>query len=185
VGRATAQQPLRILLCEDHPLFRRGIEMLLHLKPDLTVVDSGGSAEEALALGNILTPDLVITDLIRPGGLDGPHAVAAFVEAWPTAHVLVVSGGADGHTRTVPCPPELTRLLPAHLAGFAPARTDACSGESKVGSCQASPTGGYGTRPGRRLCRLRTKTGKIRRFPWWQGCLGARKALCKQDAEPW
>ena len=70
---------MRILLVDDHVLFREGLAGLLNSQPDLTVVGEAGSVPEAVALARKLQPDLVLLDLgLPPGsGLDAMRAILA------------------------------------------------------------------------------------------------------------
>jgi two-component system nitrate/nitrite response regulator NarL len=62
----------RVLLVDNHPLFRRGVAQLIASQPDFEVVGEAMSAEEGVVLATSLKPDLVLMDLNMPGssGLD-------------------------------------------------------------------------------------------------------------------
>lgn len=60
-------EPARILLVEDHPVFRAGLRQTLEDEPGLSVCGEAGSAEEALEILALLDPDLVVVDLMLPG----------------------------------------------------------------------------------------------------------------------
>ena len=83
-------EPLRILVVEDHPLFRRGVVTLLEGVPDLTVAGVAVSGEEAVQRAAELRPDVVLMDLQLPG-ISGIEATRAIVAADPGVHVLVLS----------------------------------------------------------------------------------------------
>ncbi len=57
----------RILLVDDHTLFRSGIRALLASQEDIDVVGEAGEGSEALKLCQILKPDIVLLDLNMPG----------------------------------------------------------------------------------------------------------------------
>jgi two-component system, NarL family, nitrate/nitrite response regulator NarL len=62
----------RVLLIDNHPLFRRGVAQLIQAEPDFEVVGEATSAEEGVLLAASLKPDLVLMDLNMPhsSGLD-------------------------------------------------------------------------------------------------------------------
>lgn len=80
----------RILLVDDHAIFRRGLCALLGEANAGARVDEAGSVEDALAPDAPL-PDLVLLDINLPGinGLDG---IALVRRRWPAARVIVLSG---------------------------------------------------------------------------------------------
>ncbi|MFH1194242.1 MAG: response regulator transcription factor [bacterium] len=57
----------RILIVDDHPFFRKGIVAVLSAEPGIEVVGEAGGGEEALALFNKLSPDIIILDVNLPG----------------------------------------------------------------------------------------------------------------------
>lgn len=59
--------PIRILLADDHPLFREGVAHSLGAEPDFEVIAQVGSGEEAVALAQSLHPDMVLLDVTMPG----------------------------------------------------------------------------------------------------------------------
>jgi DNA-binding NarL/FixJ family response regulator len=81
---------LRILVVEDHPLFRRGVVALLDAVPEMTVVGTAASGEEAVTAAKQLRPDVVLMDLQLPG-ISGIEATRAIVEADADVRVLVLS----------------------------------------------------------------------------------------------
>jgi DNA-binding NarL/FixJ family response regulator len=82
--------PLRVLVVEDHPLFRKGVVALLEAVPDFSVAGVAVSGEEAVARAAELRPDVVLMDLQLPG-ISGIEATRAIVGADPDVRVLVLS----------------------------------------------------------------------------------------------
>jgi two-component system nitrate/nitrite response regulator NarL len=88
--------PVRILVVDDHTLFRRGLIALLSQDERVAVVGEAGDAGEAQRLAAALQPDLVLLDNHLPG-VRGVDALPGLREAAPRARVLMltVSGDAD------------------------------------------------------------------------------------------
>lgn len=82
--------PIRVLLADDHRMFRQGLRDLLDRQPDLQVVGEAGNGREALALAAELAPDVVLMDLQMPE-MDGAAATRALVERQPNAKVVVLT----------------------------------------------------------------------------------------------
>lgn len=82
--------PLRILIADDHPLFRDGMNLLLSTTDDLTVVGEATNGEEAVELATEQWPDVILMDLKMPG-LNGIEATRRILDANPAIRVLVVT----------------------------------------------------------------------------------------------
>ena len=81
---------LRVLIADDHPLFRDGLRGLLESVGDLEVVGEAATGETAVSLAHSLQPDVILMDLNMPG-LDGIEATHRIVHNSPHANVLVVT----------------------------------------------------------------------------------------------
>lgn len=81
---------IRVLLADDHALFRAGLRALLSTAGDLEVVGEASNGAEALELAQELDPDVLLMDLRMPG-TDGVAATAAVRELAPRTRVLVLT----------------------------------------------------------------------------------------------
>ncbi|MCB5409492.1 response regulator [Pseudogemmobacter faecipullorum] len=79
----------RLLIIDDHPIFRRGLAATLSEAGGFTICGEGASAETALALAASAAPDLVLLDLSMPGG--GLAALTALRERWPALRVVILT----------------------------------------------------------------------------------------------
>jgi len=89
--------PLRVLIADDHPLFRSGLRALLGAVPDTTVASEATTGEEAVALATELQPDVVVMDLQMPG-ISGIDATRRILDQSPRVGVLVVTMFEDDHS---------------------------------------------------------------------------------------
>ena len=82
--------PLRILIAEDHPLFRKGMMSLLASVPDFEVVGETTTGEEAVVRAAQLQPDVMLMDLQMPE-VNGIEATRRILQKSPSIRVLVVT----------------------------------------------------------------------------------------------
>lgn len=83
-------ETISVVLVEDHPVFRYGLRERLARESDIDVIGEAGTASEALALLQTISPAVVVLDLKLPD-LSGPALVARLVEAAPAASVLILT----------------------------------------------------------------------------------------------
>jgi DNA-binding NarL/FixJ family response regulator len=81
---------IRVLIADDHPLFRDGIHGLLDSVPDTEVVGEATSGEEAIALAENLQPDVILMDIKMPG-INGLQATREILNISPHICILIVS----------------------------------------------------------------------------------------------
>jgi DNA-binding NarL/FixJ family response regulator len=85
---------IRVLICDDHALFRRGLMMVLEEDPEIEVIAEAGNGTEAIELARELTPDVVLMDVRMPG-CTGIQATRQILEAVPSAHVIILTVSDD------------------------------------------------------------------------------------------
>ncbi len=85
---------LRVIVADDHPLFREGVVHSLSLEEDIEVVAEAASGTEAVRLATELLPDVVVMDLGMPkgGGIEATRQIAA---SMPATAVLVLTVSED------------------------------------------------------------------------------------------
>jgi len=119
----------RILLIDDHPLFRRGVAQLLAAEPDFLVVGEAGDGESGASLAATLQPDVILLDL-NMKGMDGLETLRKLKAGGVQARciMLTVSGdeqhvlsamksGADGYLLKDMEPEELVRRVRQSVVG--------------------------------------------------------------------
>ena len=85
-----AEQPIRILIADDHPVFRFGLRALLEAQADMVVVGEAESGETAVNLTQSLQPDVVLMDINMPG-INGIEATRQIAEVLPETAVLIIT----------------------------------------------------------------------------------------------
>jgi DNA-binding NarL/FixJ family response regulator len=97
-------EPLRILLADDHLLFRKGLTQLLDSQPDFQVVGEATNGLEAIEQTQSLQPDLVLMDINMPDS-DGFEATRHIKTKMPNVRVvmLTVSEDADDLKAAIQC----------------------------------------------------------------------------------
>ena len=129
-------EALRVLIADDHPLFRNGMRALLSSVPDLEVAGEATTGDEVLLLAEELQPDVVLMDLQMPG-IGGAEATRRIMCTSPHIRILVVTmfddeesvftalrAGARGYVLKGASPDEMLRAIRAAGSGeaiFSPA----------------------------------------------------------------
>jgi two-component system NarL family response regulator len=82
--------PVRVMLVDDHPAFRKGMAALVDSEADLLVVAQTGDGRLAIELFRQAAPDVVLMDLRLPG-MGGVEAIIAIRKEFPNAKVIVLT----------------------------------------------------------------------------------------------
>jgi DNA-binding NarL/FixJ family response regulator len=82
--------PIRVMIADDHPLFRDGLRAMLESEPDIELVGEASTGLEAVALAVRLLPDVVLMDIKMPD-LDGIEGTRRVMAESPKTRVLVVT----------------------------------------------------------------------------------------------
>ncbi|WP_438863318.1 two-component system response regulator NarL [Neptunicella sp.] len=104
-----SEQKFSIMLVDDHPLLRKGLNQLILMEDDLEVVAEASNGAEAIELASELEPDLIILDL-NMQGMDGLQTLKAMRDKEITSRIVMltvsdadedvveaISQGADGY----------------------------------------------------------------------------------------
>jgi DNA-binding NarL/FixJ family response regulator len=87
---APAQEPIRVLIADDHALFRRGLSMVLESEPDIEVVAEAQDGEEVIAKAEEIVPDVLLMDVRMPK-LSGIEATRAIRESVPSSKIVMLT----------------------------------------------------------------------------------------------
>ena len=123
---------IRVLLVDDHALFRKGLANLLRAEPDFEVVGEAADGQEAIAKAPILQPDVILMDVRMPR-VSGLEATQQILSTLPQTKILMLSmsedeegvfeavkNGAQGYLLKTADPEELFEALRGIVRGEAP-----------------------------------------------------------------
>ena len=89
--KTTTTPVARVLIVDDHQMFREGIRTRLEAEPDMEVVGEAGSAEEALDMVDSTNPTIVLLDIRLPS-MSGIEAARHFRSKWPDLKIVLLTG---------------------------------------------------------------------------------------------
>lgn len=84
-------EPITLLIVDDHQLVRQGVRAFLQTQTDLSVVGEAESGQEALKLTSQHVPDVILMDLVMPGDIDGVEATRQVKNTSPHTQVVILT----------------------------------------------------------------------------------------------
>ncbi len=82
-------EKLRLVIVDDHPLFREGLASVLGAETDIDVIGQGGSAEDAVRLAQELLPEVILLDIDMPGS--GLQAARTIADECPAVKIVFIT----------------------------------------------------------------------------------------------
>jgi DNA-binding NarL/FixJ family response regulator len=82
---------IRVIICDDHPIFREGVRMIIRQSRDISLEAEASSGQELREKLQLQSYDVIILDITLPGGLEGIDMLAELREQYPKTAVLMMS----------------------------------------------------------------------------------------------
>ncbi|WP_427383558.1 response regulator [Janibacter sp. G56] len=92
--RPDVGESIRVLVVDDHVLYRRGLQAVVGIEPDIEIVGEASDGAEAVEVAREVAPDVVLLDVRLPG-LSGPAAAARIREESPSTRILMLTGSDE------------------------------------------------------------------------------------------
>jgi two-component system NarL family response regulator len=89
-GKSPAKDTIRVLIADDHPFFRRGLEMVLKAEDDIEFVGEACDGAEAVQIAAEAVPDVVLMDIRMPK-VSGIEAARQMKEVAPSAKIVMLT----------------------------------------------------------------------------------------------
>ncbi|OPY93329.1 MAG: Transcriptional regulatory protein LiaR [Syntrophaceae bacterium PtaU1.Bin231] len=99
----------RVMIVDDHKMFRDGLRVLINAEPDMEVVGEAVDGREAVEMARRLLPDVVVMDISMPG-MNGIEAMRHLIRDRPEVKVIMLSMYSSG--------PLVQSVIAAGAAGY-------------------------------------------------------------------
>ena len=87
---------IRLVIIDDHPIFREGVASILGSEPDIEILAQGITADDAIRLTRDLLPDVILLDVNMPGG--GLTAAETISSSYPVVKIIMLTGSDERET---------------------------------------------------------------------------------------
>ncbi|MGH7828362.1 MAG: response regulator [Candidatus Binatia bacterium] len=101
--------PIKVVVADDHTLFREGLRRILALEQDMLVVGQASTGEEAVEVAERTRPDILLLDLKMPKG-DTLRALGKIAEKSPATKVMILTAYSEEQ--------DITATAKAHARGY-------------------------------------------------------------------
>jgi two-component system, NarL family, response regulator LiaR len=88
-------EQIKIVLVDDHRIVRKGLQSFLKTYDDIQVIGTAASGEEVLQHIEEWLPDVVVLDMLMPGGIDGVETIRRLQQLTPNVRIVVLTSYAD------------------------------------------------------------------------------------------
>ena len=84
-------EQIKVVLVDDHRIVRKGLQRVLETYEDMLIIGEAANGEEVLQHIEEWLPDVVVMDMLMPGGMDGVETIRRIYELAPSVKVVVLT----------------------------------------------------------------------------------------------